>query len=182
MHAPILPQFQHCGTTTINTDFLGLPTSPKPTAEYIIVYMFWVKFQVHPITLQWRHNGHNSVSNHQPHDCLLNLLFSRRSKKISKFRVTGLCARNSQHKGPVTRKIFPFDDVIMKIEKFQDANFVVTGGASGFRHGFNVRADSRFAPSQREMTLLCHDVSHWLGASLESAMECTVWKTIRVFQ
>ena len=24
------------------------------------------------ITLQWRHNGRDSVSNHQPHDCLLN--------------------------------------------------------------------------------------------------------------
>ena len=30
-------------------------------------------------------------------------------------------------------------------------------------------ADSRFAPSQWE-TLLCNDVSHWLGASLESAL------------
>ena len=45
--------------------------------------------------LQWRHNGHDSVSNHQPHDCLLNRLFRRRSKKTSKLRVTGLCARNS---------------------------------------------------------------------------------------
>ena len=42
-----------------------------------------------------------------------------RSKKISKLRATGLCARNhwwpvnSPHKGPVTRKMFPFDDVIM---------------------------------------------------------------------
>ena len=27
------------------------------------------------------------------------------------------------------------------------------------------RADSRFAPSQWETTLLCNDVSHWLGAS-----------------
>ena len=27
----------------------------------------------------WRHNGHDSVSNHQPHDCLLNRLFRRRS-------------------------------------------------------------------------------------------------------
>ena len=33
------------------------------------------------------------------------------------------------------------------------------------------RADSRFAPSQWEMALLCNDVSHWLGASLESALE-----------
>ena len=32
------------------------------------------------------------------------------------------------------------------------------------------RADSRFAPSQWEMALLCNDVSHWLGASLESAL------------
>ena len=75
-------------------------------------------------SLQWRHNEHDSVSNHQPHDCLLNRLFGRRSKKTSKLRVTGNCARtgeftaqqgpvNSPHKWPVTRKVFPFDDVIM---------------------------------------------------------------------
>ena len=46
-------------------------------------------------TLQWRHNGHDSVSNHQPHDCLLNRLFRHRSKKTSKLRVTGLCVGNS---------------------------------------------------------------------------------------
>ena len=28
--------------------------------------------------LQWRHNDHDGVSNHQPHDCLLNRLFRRR--------------------------------------------------------------------------------------------------------
>ena len=49
--------------------------------------------------LQWRHNGHDSVSNHQPHDCLLNRLFRHRSKKIWKFRVTGLCAGNSTETG-----------------------------------------------------------------------------------
>ena len=32
------------------------------------------------------------------------------------------------------------------------------------------RAYSRFAPSQWETALLCNDVSHWLGASLESAL------------
>ena len=50
-------------------------------------------------TLQWRHNEHDSVSNHQPHDCLLNRLFGRRSKKTSKLRVTGLCAGNSTGTG-----------------------------------------------------------------------------------
>ena len=70
--------------------------------------------------LQWRRNDHNDVWTHQPHGCLLNRLFRRRSKKTSKLRVTGLCVGNSPgpvnspHKGPVTRKMFPFDDVIMQ--------------------------------------------------------------------
>ena len=49
-------------------------------------------------SLQWRHNGRDGVSNHQPYDCLFNRLHRRRSKKTSKFRVTGLCAG----KWPVT--------------------------------------------------------------------------------
>ena len=51
------------------------------------------------LALQWRHNEHDSVSNHQPHDCLLNGLFGRRSKKKSKLRGTGLCAANSPETG-----------------------------------------------------------------------------------
>ena len=74
------------------------------------------------LTLHWRHNDHDRVSNHQPHGCLLNRLFRRRSKKTSKLRVTGLCVGNSPgpvnspHKGPVTRKMFSFDDVIMIVQ------------------------------------------------------------------
>ena len=48
--------------------------------------------------LQWRHTGRDGISNHQPHDCLLNRLFRHRSKKESKLRATGLCVGNS----PVT--------------------------------------------------------------------------------
>ena len=40
----------------------------------------WITNKNVPI-LQWRHNGRNSVSNHHSHDCLLNGLFRRRSKK-----------------------------------------------------------------------------------------------------
>ena len=72
------------------------------------------------LPLQWRHNERDGVSNHQPHDCLLNRLFRRRSKKTAKLCATGLCAGNSPVTGefpaqrPVTRKmLFPFDDVIM---------------------------------------------------------------------
>ena len=49
--------------------------------------------------LQWRHNERGSVSNHQPHDCLLNRLYWRRSKKTSKLRLTGLCVGNSPGTG-----------------------------------------------------------------------------------
>ena len=51
------------------------------------------------VSLRWCHNGRDSVSNHQPHDCLLNRLFIRRSKKTSKLRVTGLCVGNSPWTG-----------------------------------------------------------------------------------
>ena len=70
-------------------------------------------------TLLWRHDGRDGVSNHQPHDCLLNRLVRRRSRKTSKLRVTGLCAGNSPLTGEFPtqraskRKMFPFDDVIM---------------------------------------------------------------------
>ena len=50
-------------------------------------------------TLQWRHNERDSVSNHQPHDCLLNRLFKAKIKEISKLRVTGLCEGNSPETG-----------------------------------------------------------------------------------
>ena len=71
------------------------------------------------VTLGWRHNGRDGISNHQPHDCLPNRSFGHRSKKTSKLHLTGLCAGNprgpvnSPHKWPVTRKMFSFDDVIM---------------------------------------------------------------------
>ena len=55
-------------------------------------------FTIAENTLQWRHNGYDGVSNHQPYDCYFNRLFRRISKKTSKLRVTGLCEMNS----PVT--------------------------------------------------------------------------------
>ena len=68
---------------------------------------------------QWRHTERDGASNHRPLHCLLNRLFRRRSKKhqssTSLAFVRGIQGgpENSPHKGPVTRKVFPFDDVIM---------------------------------------------------------------------
>ena len=80
------------------------------------------------IALQWRHNGHDGVSNHQPHYCLLNRLSRRRSKKTPKLRVIGLRAGNSPvtgefpHKWPVSRKMFPIDDVIMVYQQIRSCS------------------------------------------------------------
>ena len=76
-------------------------------------------------TLQWRNNERDGVSNNRRLDCLLNRLFRRRSKKTSKLRVTGLCEGihkwpvDCTHKGSVTRKMVPFDDIIMIESKFK---------------------------------------------------------------
>ena len=70
-----------------------------------------------PFALQWRHNEHNGVSSHQPHDCLLNRLFRQRkhqsSASLAFVRGIHRWPLKSPHKGPVTRKMFLFDDVIM---------------------------------------------------------------------
>ena len=73
--------------------------------------------------LRWRHNGRDSISNHQPRHCLLNRLFRRRSKKTSKLRVTGLCVGNSPGTGEFpaqmasNAKMPPIDDVIMGTQR-----------------------------------------------------------------
>ena len=93
---------------------LHLVLSNKPT-----VVCYGIRVDALLMPLQWHHNGYNGVSNHQRIDCLLNRLFRHRSKKTPKLHVTGLCAGihrwpvNAPYKGPVTRKMLPFDDVIM---------------------------------------------------------------------
>ena len=57
------------------------------------------------VSLQWRHDERDCVSNHHPHDCLLHRLFRRRSKKTSKLRVAGLCAENSRVTGEFPTKM-----------------------------------------------------------------------------
>ena len=63
-----------------------------------VVHNNWTTFpHTMPATLRWRHNWRAGVSNHQPHDCLLNCLFI--SQKTSKLCVNGLCVGNSPGTG-----------------------------------------------------------------------------------
>ena len=72
-------------------------------------------------SLRWRHNGCDSVSNHQPHDCLLNRYSDADQRKhqssASLAFVRGIHRGpvNSPHEWSVTRKMYPFDDVILNI-------------------------------------------------------------------
>ena len=140
-------------TTELHTYVGGYAKSKR---TYIIILMT-IKRTLLVCSLQWRHNGHDSVSNHQPHDCLLNRLFRRRSKKISKLRVTGLCEGihrspvNSPHKWPVTRKMFPFDDVTI--------SYIVHGATQ--RTNALHMDHSGYGLKQWE-ALHCNVVSHWL--------------------
>ena len=66
---------------------ISLPPLSLSHARALSIYLnVWLPMY----SLRWRHNGRDSVSDHQPHHCLLNHLFRYRSKKTSKLRVTGL--------------------------------------------------------------------------------------------
>ena len=158
---------------------------------------------IHTMLLR-RHTGCGSVSNHQPRDCLLNRIFRRRSKNTSKLRVTGLCAGNSP--GTVTRSFDVFFDLCLnkQLSKQSRRRWFETPSHFSWRHcneklgflfciaiylrdnklGWRVTActtaDSRFAPSQWETALRCYNVSHWLGASPESALY--MYSTVPAFR
>ena len=79
-------------------------SNPIPHFHYIDVIMTTMASQITSLTVVY------------------SIVYSDADKKTSKLRVTGLCVGNSPgpvnspHKGPVTRKVFPFDDVIMLLD------------------------------------------------------------------
>ena len=69
--------------------------------------------------LEWRLNGRDGVSNHQPSDCLLGHLSRHDERKhqssasLALLRGIHRWPVNIPHKGQITRNIFTFDDVTM---------------------------------------------------------------------
>ena len=61
----------------------------RKLSQTVVCFMSQVTHTSAPWSLHWRHNECDGVSNQRRPDCLLNRLFRRRSKKTSKFRVTG---------------------------------------------------------------------------------------------
>ena len=128
MYSKITPAFVLLNTLT----FLPFNLFPDAIRQKILIW--WNTFhntrrlcreasRLVDFTWQWRHNERDGVSNDRRLDCLLNHLFRRRSKKISKLRVTGLCEWNSPVIGgfPSQRasnaEMVPCDDVIMTCKR-----------------------------------------------------------------
>ena len=89
---------------------------------------------IHIRPLQWRHNGRDSISNHQPDECLLNHYSDADQRKHQSSASLAFVRRihrgpvNFPHKWPVTRKMFPFDDVIMRATLMRAGISTVTTG------------------------------------------------------
>ena len=126
-------------------------------------------------SLLWRHNERDGVLNHQLRDCLLNRLFRRRSKKTWKFRVTGLCARNSPVTGefPVhmasnaenvsiwwrhhDKKCRPTNagNLIIKIKQSHD-RLIFMIGAQNWKNRFYTDTVPRYLYNERHTTSSIH--------------------------
>ena len=66
-----------------------------------------------PISLQWCHKKRDGVSNHQPFIKGVVQRKQQNSASLAFMRGIHRWSVNSPYKGPVSRKMFPFDDVIM---------------------------------------------------------------------
>ena len=107
-------------------------------------------------SLQWRHNGHDGVSNHQPHHCLLNYLFGCRSKKTSKLRVIGLCAGNSPVPGEFPAQMASNAENV-SIWWHHHADFIM--GLKIFwarNHKYTLSYNTQQAHCKRNQDKICH--------------------------
>ena len=66
---------------------------------YCFIILEWVCLPICRSPLQWCHNEHESISNHQPHDYILKCLFRRRKKNIKAPCHWPLCVGNSSVTG-----------------------------------------------------------------------------------
>ena len=119
------------------------------------------------ITLQWRHNERDGVSNQQRLDCLFNRLFRRISKKTSKLRVTGLCEGN-----PPVIDGFP-SQRISKLKMFPSMT-------SSWYPGMKVIRDSSGLKWTRERTSSC--IFNWIMGNVttifNSDIQEFVWNVL----
>ena len=106
---------------------LAIPENVFENVSCNVIAIFWCRcMEVEKIctcqggggALQWRHNERDGVSNHQRLYCSTvgsgaDQRKNQRSASLAFVRGIHRWPVNSPHKRPVTRKMLPFDDVIM---------------------------------------------------------------------
>ena len=107
------PRIYNLTKTQFRSSQSVVPSHNKTQQSTHHVHDSWDK------SLRWRHNERGGVSNRQPHECLPTVYSGSDQRKhqssASLVFVRGIhrWPVNSPHKGPATRKMFPFDDVII---------------------------------------------------------------------
>ena len=135
--------------------------------------LFWIR-QTQREHTRWRYNGRDGISNHQPHDCLLNRLFRRRSKKTSKLRVTGLSAGNSPVTGEFPTEMASNAENVSIWWRHHAENGRLDVGASGCATNIelntvNVLSEGHSAPTWvRVVGVTWCSSQHIMGIPLES--------------
>ena len=121
---PLVTNFSWFETKYKEVDFENVVCNVVALSPNCINQFVTIMYSKHNVLpwnqLQGHHNEGDGVSNHRRPDCLLNCLLRRRSMKyqsstsLAFLRGIHQWPVNSPHKGPVSRKMFPFDDVIMR--------------------------------------------------------------------
>ena len=154
-----MPYQRQCNTNNITEPYIhfmrkshnfiqwyAIPCSPLQWCHYCDAIMGTVASQITSLTIVYA--AVYSYADQSKHQSSASLAF-----------VWGIHRRpmNSPHKWPVTRKMVPFDDVIMSHGQHGESKHCQP-------HCFQGSFQFLYAPSQWETTLQCNVVSHWLGA------------------
>ena len=98
-HKPCRYQRHACRRISIRNLAFCLGVNRKDIAFCVIRYVNIDLPHIFRHTWQWRHNGCDGVSNHQPHDCLLNRFIQAQMKENTKApRHWPLCGEFTSHR------------------------------------------------------------------------------------
>ena len=143
-----------------------LNTKQNPNSRYFTILL-------HPISsLQWHNNKFDGVSNHH---CLPASRLLRRRSKASLASVRGIHrgSVNSQHKGPVARKMFPIDDVIMYSRRFDVSQFAKEGELY-MESSTNIYSRFRYISNYLQICLLDSEISDWILDTYNSIINIAI--------
>ena len=128
------------------------------------------------ITLRWRHNGRDSVSNH--HSTVYSDADQRKHQSSTSLAFVRGIHRgpvNSPHKWPVTRKMLPFDDVIMMHHQLtanirdNDLDILRVQSINVCFSIMDTYRPTRHGPLVMATNLLCQDLNTWVTTRCTSS-------------